>query len=97
MGDTLLKFKDGNRASFYIPDINWNAVKADLNSNSSHLLTRAVTADQTEEADQSTLRDKLLNLLGVSAADFSTQVPFTGTGWIPSPPQGCHKSSGSML
>ena len=86
MGDALLKLKDGNRASLYIPDINWNEAKAELNSNSLHLLTRTVTADQTEEADQSTLRDKLLNLLGVSAADFSTQFPFTGTGWIPSPP-----------
>ena len=97
MGDALLKLKDGNRASLYIPDINWNEAKAELNSNSLHLLTRTVTADQTEEADQSTLRDKLLNLLGVSAADFSTQVPFTGIGWIPSPPQGYYKSSGSML
>ena len=57
MGDALLKLKDGNRASLYIPDINWNEAKAELNSNSLHLLTRTVTADQTEEADQSTLQD----------------------------------------
>ena len=80
LGDALLKLKDGSRASLYIPDINWNAAKVELNSNSLHLLTRATTMDQAEHADQSTLRDRLLALLGVSASDFSPQVPFTAYG-----------------
>ena len=80
LGDALLKLKDGSRASLYIPDINWHAARVELCSNSLHLLTRAVTGGQAEHMDQSTLRDRLLVLLGVSASDFSPQVPFTAYG-----------------
>ena len=80
LGDGLLKLKGGNRASLYIPDINWQAAKVELCSNSLHLLTRAAANDQAERMDQSTLRDRLLVLLGVSASDFSPQVPFTAYG-----------------
>lgn len=80
LGDGLLKLKDGNRSQLYIPDLNWNNAKVELQGNSLHLLTRIVTKEQAEQVDQSSLRDKLLALLGVSTSDFSPQVPFTAYG-----------------
>ena len=80
LGDALLKLKDGSRAPLYITDINWHAAKVELCSNSLHLLTRDAEEDQADHMDESALRDKLLVLLGVSASDFSPQVPFTAYG-----------------
>jgi len=80
LGDALLKLKDGTRAPLYVPDLNWTNAKAVLTSNSLHLLTREATTDQTENTNQSSIRGKLLTLLGVSPADFSPQVPFTAYG-----------------
>ena len=80
LGDALLKLKDGSRAPLYITDINWQAAKVELCSNSLHLLTRDAEEDQADDMDESALRDKLLVLLGVSASDFSPQVPFTAYG-----------------
>lgn len=80
--DGLLKLYSGVRAQYYIPDMHWNQLhkEAGLCSDTVHLTTREETTAVAREGDESNVFDKVLNLLDLSASDFSPEVPFTSYG-----------------
>ena len=80
--DGLLKLYSGVRARYYIPDLPWNLLHKGigLTSDIVHLTTREETATAAREDGESSVFDKVLDVLGLSASDFSPQVPFTSYG-----------------
>src|SRR5258705_13298926 len=60
----------------------WNGVHkvAGLTSDTHHLATRKETTIAGPRDDESTVLDKVLNLLDLSMSDFSPEVPFTSYG-----------------
>jgi hypothetical protein len=60
----------------------WNQLHKEvgLASDTVHLITREETTTVAREGDESNIFDKVLNLLDLSASDFSPEVPFTSYG-----------------
>ena len=80
--DGLLKLYSGVRAPYYIPDMPWNQLHKEvcLASDTIHLITREETTSTPREGGESSVFDKILNLLDLSTSDFSPEVPFTSYG-----------------
>jgi len=80
--DGLLKLYSGVRARYYIPDTAWNQLHKDLGlaSDTAHLVTREETTTVASEGDESSVFEKVLNLLDLSTSDFSPEVPFVSYG-----------------
>jgi len=80
--DGLLKLYSGVRAQYYIPDLPWNQLHKEvgLSSDTVHLTTKEETTAVVREGGDSNVFDKVLNLLDLSASDFSPEVPFTSYG-----------------
>jgi len=80
--DGLLKLYSGVRARCYIPNTTWNQLHKDLGlaSDTVHLVTREEITTVTREGDESSVFDKVLNLLDLSTSDFSPEVPFVSYG-----------------
>ena len=80
--DGLLKLYSGVRAQYYIPELPWNQLHKELGlgSDSIHLTTKEETTAVVREGEESNVFDKVLNLLDLSASDFSPEVPFTSYG-----------------
>ena len=80
--DGLLKLYSGVRAQYYIPELPWNQLHKEvgLGSDTVHLTTKEENTTAVREGDESTVFDKVLNLLDLSASDFSPEVPFTSYG-----------------
>lgn len=82
----MLKLYSGVRAPYYIPEIPWNQLHEELglSSNAIHLITREDTAKDmagiVREGDASRALGKVLNLLDLSASQFSPEVPLTSYG-----------------
>jgi len=80
--DGLLKLYSGVCAPHYIPDMPWNQLhkEAGLASDTMHLIIREETVNVVRDGDESSVFDKVLNLLDLSTSDFSPEVPFTSYG-----------------
>ena len=80
--DGLLKLYSGVRARYYIPDLSWNLLHKELGLTSDivHLTTKEEITAAAPEGGESSAFDKVLETLGLSASDFSPEVPFTSYG-----------------
>ena len=80
--DGLLKLYSGVRAPYYIPEMPWNRLHREIGlaSDTIHLVTREEATNTVHEGNASTVLDKVLNLLDLSASQFSPEVPFTSYG-----------------
>jgi hypothetical protein len=67
---------------YYIPDMPWNQLHKEvgLASDTVHLITREEATTVAREGDESSVFDKVLNLLDLSTSDFSPEVPFVSYG-----------------
>ena len=80
--DGLLKLYSGVRARYYIPNLPWNQLhkKFGLASDAVHLTTKEEITTAPREGGESSVFDKVLNMLDLSVSDFSPEVPFTSYG-----------------